>query len=61
MPLTPRSIPAVAAAATAGALLVRHELKARQAAERIAAASLAIASHRRWRAGGRAAHVRTRS
>ena len=40
MPLTPRSIPAVAAAATAGALLVRHELKPRQAAERIAAASL---------------------
>jgi HD-GYP domain-containing protein (c-di-GMP phosphodiesterase class II) len=40
MPLTPRSIPAVAAAAVAGALLLRNELKARQAAERIAAASL---------------------
>jgi HD-GYP domain-containing protein (c-di-GMP phosphodiesterase class II) len=40
MPLTTRSIPAVAAAAAAGALLVRHELKGRQAAERIAAASL---------------------
>ena len=40
VPLTPRSIPAVAAAAAAGALLVRHELKARQAAERMAAASL---------------------
>lgn len=40
MPLTTRSIPAVAAAATAGALLLRHELKGRQAAERIAAASL---------------------
>ena len=40
MPLTPRSIPAAAAAAAAGALLVRNELKARQAAERIAAASL---------------------
>src|SRR4051812_19451142 len=40
MPLTPRSIPAVAAATAAGALLLRNELKARQAAERIAAASL---------------------
>jgi HD-GYP domain-containing protein (c-di-GMP phosphodiesterase class II) len=40
VPLTPRSIPAVAAIATAGALLLRNELKARQAAERIAAASL---------------------
>jgi HD-GYP domain-containing protein (c-di-GMP phosphodiesterase class II) len=40
MPLTRRSIPAVAAAAAAGAFLLRHELKGRQAAERIAAASL---------------------
>ena len=40
MPLPTRTIPAVAAAAAAGALLVRHELKGRQAAERIAAASL---------------------
>jgi HD-GYP domain-containing protein (c-di-GMP phosphodiesterase class II) len=40
MPLTKRSIPAVAAAAAAGAFLLRHELKGRQAAERIAAASL---------------------
>jgi HD-GYP domain-containing protein (c-di-GMP phosphodiesterase class II) len=40
MLLTKRSIPAVAAAAAAGAILLRHELKGRQAAERIAAASL---------------------
>jgi HD-GYP domain-containing protein (c-di-GMP phosphodiesterase class II) len=40
MPLTPRTIPAVAAAAAASALLLRHELKGRQAAERIAAAAL---------------------
>lgn len=40
MPLTARSIPAAAAAAAASALLLRHELKGRQAAERIAAAAL---------------------
>jgi HD-GYP domain-containing protein (c-di-GMP phosphodiesterase class II) len=41
MPITSRAIPTAAAvAAAAGATLLRHELRGRQAAERIAAASL---------------------
>ena len=40
MPLSPRSLSSAAAAAAAGALLLQHELKGRQTAERVAAASL---------------------
>jgi HD-GYP domain-containing protein (c-di-GMP phosphodiesterase class II) len=40
MPITSRAIPAATAAAAAAAALFRHELKRRQTAERIAAASL---------------------
>ena len=40
MPLTSQAFPTAAAAVAAAALLLRHELKGRQTAERIAAASL---------------------
>jgi HD-GYP domain-containing protein (c-di-GMP phosphodiesterase class II) len=40
MPLTPRTIPVAVVTAAAGALLLNHELKGRQTAERIAAAAL---------------------